>query len=207
MEDYNWTPINAHVKEVLMEIKKDLDYKDPHPIKGKPLPHNLHKYCQYHDSYSHWTDSCVALREMIERYIADGKLTRFLGKQKKRTGEPLAGRVLRDRDPSGGGARSERRPYYRGRRPNLMPRTDSQAKETVQREWSRSKGRSENTRDFPEIQTIAGGFGGGGETHSARKSYVKEIREVPIYAVRSPLKTIEDCEAREVSYWILGRRL
>jgi len=32
VEDYNWTPINAPAKEVLMEIKKDPDYKDPPPI-------------------------------------------------------------------------------------------------------------------------------------------------------------------------------
>ncbi|XP_062145937.1 uncharacterized protein LOC133853931 [Alnus glutinosa] len=80
VEDYNWTPINTHIKEVLMEIKEDPNYKDPLPIKRKPLPQNLHKYCQYHGSYGHWTSSCVTLREMVERYIADGKLTRFLGK-------------------------------------------------------------------------------------------------------------------------------
>lgn len=55
VEDYNWTPINAPTKEVLMEIKKDPDYKNPPPIKGKPHPHNFHKYCHYHDSYVHWT--------------------------------------------------------------------------------------------------------------------------------------------------------
>lgn len=44
-------------------------------------------------------------------------------------------------------------------------------------------------RNYPEIRTIAGGFRGGGETRSARKSYVKEMREVSIYAIRRPLKT------------------
>jgi hypothetical protein len=93
VEDYNWTPINAPAKEVLMEIKKDPDYKNSPPIKGKPHPHNLHKYCHYHDSYGHWTNSCVALREMIERYIADGKLTRFLAKQENQEGAPFVRRV------------------------------------------------------------------------------------------------------------------
>jgi hypothetical protein len=189
VEDYNWTPINAPGKEVLMKIKKDLDYKDPPPIKGKPLPYNLHKYCHYHGSYGHWTNSCVALREMIERYIADGKLTRFLGEQKDRTGGPPVGRIPRNRDSSGGGARSDQRPYYQERRLTQMPRTDSQAREMVQHEWSSSRGRPDNTRDFPEIQTIVGGFGGGGETRSARKSYAKEMREASIYAVRKPFKT------------------
>jgi hypothetical protein len=151
VEDYNWTPIKAPIKGVLMEIKKDPEYKDPPPIKGKPLPQNLHKYCQYHDSYGHWNSSCVALREMIERYIVDGKLTRFLWEQKNQTGGPPAGRVSKDRDPSRDGVRLERRPYYRERRPTQMLGIDSRDKETVQCEQSRSRGHSDNTRDFPEI--------------------------------------------------------
>jgi hypothetical protein len=188
VEDYNWTLINAPAKEVLMEIKKDPDYKDPPPIKGKLLPHNLHKYCHYHGSHGHWTNSCLALREMIERYIADGKLTCFLGEQKDQTGGPIVDRIPRNSDSSGDGARSDQWPYYRERKLAQMPRTDSRAREMVQRERSRSRGCPDNTRDFPEIQTIAGGFGGGGETRSAHKSCAKEMREVSIYAIRRPLK-------------------
>lgn len=186
VEDYNWTPINPPAKEVLMEIKKD-----PPPIKGKPLPHNLHKYCHYHDSYGHWTNSCVALRDMIESYIVDGKLTHLLGKQENQTDGPPVCQVLGNRDSSGRGAHPSRQPYYRERRPAQMLRTDSRPGETIQRERSRSRGRPDNTRDFPEIQTIAWSFGRGGEAHSARKSYAKEMREVSIYAVRRSLKTMK----------------
>ncbi|XP_062170506.1 uncharacterized protein LOC133876236 [Alnus glutinosa] len=159
VENYNWTSVNAPAKEILMEIRKVPGYKDPSPIKGRPLPHNRHKYCHYHDSYGHWTNTCFARKEMIEKYIADGKLTRFLGKRK---------------DPMG------KHPPDRG---------NVQAKKAPQRERSRSRGRQDGPEDFFEIQTIAGGFGGGGETYSARNSYAKEMREVSIYAVARPLKT------------------
>lgn len=33
-KEYNWTPFNAPSKEVLMEIKKDPEYKKPLPIIG-----------------------------------------------------------------------------------------------------------------------------------------------------------------------------
>jgi hypothetical protein len=81
VENYSWTPVNAPAREIIMEIRKDPNYKDPSPIKGRPHPRNCHKYCHYHDSFGHWTNTCIALKEIIEKYIADGKLTRFLGKR------------------------------------------------------------------------------------------------------------------------------
>lgn len=189
MENYNWTPVNAPAKEILMEIRKDPGYKDPSPIKGKPLPHNLHKYCHYHDSYGHYTNNCIALREMIEKYIADGKLMRFLGKRANLADKRLADRLTGDQSSSRRDARLGRQQYYRERKPPPQHRGDTQAEKAPQREPSRSRGRQDDSGDFPKIQTISGGFGGGGETYSARKSYAKEIREVSIYAVVRPLKT------------------
>lgn len=78
IEEYNWTPLNATPAKVLMEIKKDPEYKKPPPILGNPPPYNAHKYCSFHNSYGHWTDSCVVLRELIEKFKINGKLARFL---------------------------------------------------------------------------------------------------------------------------------
>jgi hypothetical protein len=36
-QDYNWTPLNAPVKEVLMEIKKDPIFRKPYTILGNHL--------------------------------------------------------------------------------------------------------------------------------------------------------------------------
>jgi hypothetical protein len=81
-EEYNWTPLNALPKEVLVKIKKDPKYKKPLPIMGNPPAHKAHKYCSYHGSYGHWTDACVLLRELIKKFITDGKLTRFHANRK-----------------------------------------------------------------------------------------------------------------------------
>lgn len=42
--------------------------------------------------------------------------------------------------------------------------------------------------EYPEIHTISVGFAGGGESHSARKSYAREMKEALIYTVRRPPK-------------------
>jgi hypothetical protein len=85
--------------------------------------------------------------------------------------------------------RPGRQQYCRERRPAPQPGGDVQEEKPPQRERSRSRGRQDGSGDFPEIQTIAGGFGGGDETYSARKSYAREMREVSIYSVVRPLKT------------------
>jgi hypothetical protein len=54
--DYKWTPLNASLTEVLMELKKDPNYQRPRPILGDPPPRLAHKYCAFHDSYGHLTE-------------------------------------------------------------------------------------------------------------------------------------------------------
>jgi hypothetical protein len=189
VENYSWTPVNAPAKEILMEIRKDPNYKDPSPIKGRPHPRNRHKYCHYHDSFGHWTNTCVALKEIIEKYIADGKLTRFLGKREDLTVKLPPDKSTGGQGSSGRDARLGQPPYRQERRPVRQPDRDFRAERAPQRERSRSHDRQDGSGDFPEIQSIAGGFGGGGETYSARKSYAREMREVSIYSVVRPLKT------------------
>ncbi|XP_062175361.1 uncharacterized protein LOC133880428 [Alnus glutinosa] len=102
VENYNWTPVNAPAKEILMEIRKDPGYKDPSPIKGRPLPYNLHKYCHYHDSYGHWTNTCIALKEMIKKCSASKCRMFLLGFGRAKTIEKRKGcyrvRDKKDRD-------------------------------------------------------------------------------------------------------------
>jgi hypothetical protein len=109
--NYSWTPVNAPAKEILMEIRKDPNYKDLSPIKGRPLPHNHHKYCHYHDSFGHWTNTCIALNEIIKKYIADGKLTRFLGKREDLTVKHPPDRSTGEQGSSGRDTHPGRPPY------------------------------------------------------------------------------------------------
>jgi hypothetical protein len=189
VKNYNWTPVNALAKEILTEIRKDPGYKDPSPIKGQSPPHNRHKYCHYQGSFGHYTDNCISLKEMIEKYIADGKLKCFLGRCESSLDKCPAYRFTGNQGSSGRDVRSGKQPYHQERKLPQQPRGGGRAEKSPQRERSRSRGRPEDSGSFPEIQTIAGGFGGGGETHSARKSYAKEMREVSIYAVARPVKT------------------
>jgi len=50
--DYKWTPLNASLTEVLMELKKDPHYQRPTPIPRNPPPRLAHKYCAFHDLYT-----------------------------------------------------------------------------------------------------------------------------------------------------------
>jgi hypothetical protein len=72
--DYKWTPLNASLTEVLMELKKDPNYQRPRPIQGDPPPRLAHKYCVFHNSYGHLTEQCLSLRQLIEKFIENGKL-------------------------------------------------------------------------------------------------------------------------------------
>jgi hypothetical protein len=151
VENYNWTPVNAPAKEILMEIRKDPGYKDPSLIKGKPLPHNRHKYCHYHDSFGHHTNNCIALREMIGKYIADGKLTRFLGKHESSSDKRPADRFTGNQGSSERDVCPGKQQYYQERKQPQQPRGDVRAEKLPQRERSRSRGRPEDAGSFPEI--------------------------------------------------------
>jgi hypothetical protein len=104
-------------------------------------------------------------------------------------GKHTSDRLTRDQSSSERDVRPRRQQYHRERKPARQHGGDAQAEKAPQRERSRSRRRQDDSGDFPEIQTIAGGFGGGGETYSAPKSYAKEMRKVSIYAVTRPLKT------------------
>jgi len=77
-KDYNFMPLNESIHEVLMEVRKDPDYVCPQTITREPSKRNKDKYCAYHDVMGHHTEGCVSLWLMIERFIRNEKLVRFL---------------------------------------------------------------------------------------------------------------------------------
>jgi hypothetical protein len=49
------------------------------------------------------------------------------------------------------------------------------------------------------IRTISGGFGGGGESSSARKAYERQLKDFEVYSVHKPPKS-QRCETLEVRF-------
>jgi hypothetical protein len=81
--DYKFTTLNANIHEVLMEIKGDLKFRRPPKIPGAPTSQNSSKYCEFHEANGHYTKGCIALRQLIEKFIKNGKLVQFLGEQRR----------------------------------------------------------------------------------------------------------------------------
>jgi hypothetical protein len=85
-KDYNFTPLNAKISEVLIKIKRDLAFREPPKIPGNPPYRNADKYYDFHKQADHYTEGCVTLRLLIEEFIKNGKLVRFLGEQRNQLG-------------------------------------------------------------------------------------------------------------------------
>jgi hypothetical protein len=74
-----WTPLNSPINEVLMEIRRDSQYEDPHPLfSTRVQEENMHKFCTFHKTRGHLTEECRNLRILIEKFIKNGKLLRFI---------------------------------------------------------------------------------------------------------------------------------
>jgi hypothetical protein len=61
-KDYNFTPLNAEILEVLMEIKRDPEFCQPPKIPSNPPQKNKGKYCDFHEKTGYYTDGCITLR-------------------------------------------------------------------------------------------------------------------------------------------------
>ena len=74
----NYTPLNAPLDQVLMQIKDDPSLKWPEKMKGDPNKRNKNKYCRFHRDHGHDTDGCYDLKQQIENLIKQGKLRHFV---------------------------------------------------------------------------------------------------------------------------------
>jgi hypothetical protein len=183
--DYKWTPLNTSITEVLMELKKDPNYQGPRPIPKNPPPHLAHKYCAFHDSRGHLTEQCISLRQLIEKYIENGKLVRFLANERNQQEQDHYPRQMREKDRDNRRNYQPRQEERRGRSRDPAPRPQRD----LRRERSRSGPRRAQQGNIPIIHTISGGFGGGGETNSARKAYARQLDDFEVYSVQKPPKS------------------
>ena len=79
----NYTPLNAPLNQVLIQIKDDPSLKWLEKIKGDPNKRNKNKYYRFHRDHGHDTDECYDLKQQIENLIRQGKLRHFVGRDHK----------------------------------------------------------------------------------------------------------------------------
>ena len=70
-----------------MQIKDEEALTYPGKLKGDPNRHSKDKYCRFHRDHGHDTADCYDLKQHIEALIKQGKLQRFV--RKERANQPL----------------------------------------------------------------------------------------------------------------------
>ncbi|XP_014503340.1 uncharacterized protein LOC106763689 [Vigna radiata var. radiata] len=108
------------------------------------------KYCRYHQNRGHTTEDCVTLKDKLETLVQAGHLQRFVQRHRG-TSSSRAGRLNTRNDPP---------------KKNYHQRRD------------RSRSRSQDRMVRGVINTILGGFAGGGSTLAARKRHLRSLHSV-----------------------------
>ncbi|XP_075650127.1 uncharacterized protein LOC142620686 [Castanea sativa] len=78
----NFTPLIAQDDQMLMQIKDEGALTFPSKLKGDPNKRLRDKYCHFHSDNGHDTADCYDLKQKIEALIRQGKLQRFVSKDK-----------------------------------------------------------------------------------------------------------------------------
>ena len=78
----SFTPLTAPIDQVLMQIKDEGALTFPGKLKGDPNKRSRDKYCRFHHDHGHDTTDCYDLKQQIEALIKQGKLQRFVSKER-----------------------------------------------------------------------------------------------------------------------------
>ena len=78
----SFTPLTAPIDQVLMQIKDEGALTFPGKLKGDPSKRPRNKYCHFHRDHGHDTSDCYDLKQQIEALIRQGKLQRFISKER-----------------------------------------------------------------------------------------------------------------------------
>ena len=89
--------LTAPVDQVLMQIKDEEALTYLEKLKGDPNKLSKDKYCHFHWDHGHNTADCYDLKQQIETLIKQGKLQRFV--RKERADQPPQ-EQMNDQDPS-----------------------------------------------------------------------------------------------------------
>ncbi|XP_052724090.1 uncharacterized protein LOC128193934 [Vigna angularis] len=158
----HYTPLNAPRARVMEEaLRADLLTLTQSPT---PKGADGRKHCQYHQNLGHTTEDCITLKDKLESLIQAGHLRGYV--QGKRP------------SPIGCFGRPSKRS-------NHFKRDDRQKKDRR----SRSRSREQPLRGV--INTISGGFAGGGPSTSTRKRHLRSLHSVnPVEMVRRSMPSI-----------------
>ena len=74
--------LTASIDQVLMQIKDEGDLTFPGKLKGDPSKRPKDKYCRFHYNHDHDTSDCYDLEQQIGALIRQGKLQRFVSKER-----------------------------------------------------------------------------------------------------------------------------
>ena len=77
-----FTPLNASLDQVLMQIKDEGTLTFPGKLKSDPSKRSRNKYCRFHRDHGHVTADCYDLKQQIEALIREGKLQKFVSKER-----------------------------------------------------------------------------------------------------------------------------
>ena len=77
----SFTPLNAPLDQVLMQIKDKGALTFPGKLKSDPTKRSRNKYCRFHRDHDHDTADCYDLKQQIKALIREGKLQKFVSKE------------------------------------------------------------------------------------------------------------------------------
>ena len=81
----SFTPLNAPLDQVLMQIKDEGALTFPGKLKSDPTKRSRNKYCRFYHDHGHYTTDCYDLKQPIEALIREGKLQKFVSKERTDT--------------------------------------------------------------------------------------------------------------------------
>ena len=192
--NYKFTPLNANIHEVLMDIKGDPKFRRPLKIPRALTNQNSSKYCEFHKANSHYIDGCIALRQLIEKFNRKGKLVRFLREQRREAApEKSYVREVNYRNKRQLEPYKRKSPDRGGRYTNPWEgqgrREDQERREEYTRRCTPPAWEECRQPAILEIHTIVGGFAGGGELNRVRKAYARQVGGAhKVYVIGRPIK-------------------
>ena len=74
--------MNALIDQVLMQIKDEGTLTFPRKLKSDPSKRSRNKYCRFHRDHDLDTADCYDLKQQIEALIREGKLQKFVSKER-----------------------------------------------------------------------------------------------------------------------------
>ena len=81
----SFTPLNAPLDQVLMQIKDEGTLAFLGKLKSDPSKRSRNKYCRFHCDHGHDTTDCYNLKPQIEALIREGRLQKFVSKERMDT--------------------------------------------------------------------------------------------------------------------------